>query len=55
MKIRFKGYSAEVQIVSCGVVVRRGEVAEVPDDIAKDLLRSPEWEAAQEAPAKKEK
>lgn len=53
-RITYTGPHDEVEIPSAGVVCKRGESVDVPDELGVSLLSQPTWQAAKPATVKKE-
>lgn len=56
MKVRYTGPHAEVEIGPTGQYVKRGETAEVSDEVGESLCEQDTWEKAadKKAPEQKE-
>lgn len=48
MKLEYTGPHAAVEVAATGAVVKRGEVVDVPDDVAERLLEQGSFKKAAE-------
>jgi hypothetical protein len=55
MKLVYGGPIDEVEVPAAGVVARRGEPVDVPDEVAELLLEQETWSRAEQGPKRRSK